>query len=232
MVEYHWSTAHFALCVALVGCEGHINPPTPIQVTPAGNGGAVFGPQSPCPTLPPVLGDCGDLHFIKAVLTCGGNGGISLPAPTSMSGGGLRVTGQLYNGSQISGQVITPGVGCKDTDGIPLVLHFGVTYTADQGTEPSGVACITQSKADFSEIWFDNPFANPWIPLVRDLIQKQLDQYVINFIWGTPGTTLAGRCSRWREWSQCGNGTKEGNEICDDGNILAGDGCNPQCSGP
>ena len=122
-------------------------------------------------------------------------------ATSTIAGGGTRFSVQLQDGSRFSGQLITPDPGCIITGGQTVVMLFGLTYTGDQGVEVGTMTpCIVQSKAGFSSFRIAPVGFGAFEGDALNALQQQIDNAVINTIFGTPGgPTLVGRCARWRE---------------------------------
>ena len=116
---------------------------------------------------------------------------------------GTRIEVQLSNGSTYSGTVYPVNAVGLEGIGVPITITFGVTYTGDQGTEPTAAGptrpCIVQSKAVWSQFQTSDPVINIFEGMVKDQIHVVLDNTVINSIFTSGGaSTVPVRCARWR----------------------------------
>jgi hypothetical protein len=185
-----YKTLVFFFAWVIAGCEGTIGTPKPNPTPPAGATG--YG----CPVVDPTIGACGDVHFLEAFLSCGGNGAMSIAINTT-SGGATRFTVGLQNGTRFSGKVITPDPGCWIKDGARIAIIFGVVYTGDQGVETGTTTpCIVQSKANFTTFAFDPLELGYLESTAKDQIHQVIDKAVVNTLFGP---NLPGRCARWRQ---------------------------------
>jgi hypothetical protein len=179
----------------LAACPPAPGPPPP---APPGSAGVA------CPSVPAAVPSSGpnSVRIAGASLTCGGNG--SMAVATSPSGSsGTRFEVQLSNGSVYSGTFYPVNGLNLEGIGVPITITFGVTYTGDQGTEPTAAGptrpCIVQSGAVWSQFSTSDPIINIMEATVKAQIHGVLDDTVINQIFLPAGSSpVPGRCARWR----------------------------------
>ena len=185
-----WALLVAAALFLSVACTGTIQSPTP---TPTST--ATANPDSPCPTIPdqPTT-NCPRL--MNATLSCGGNGMLH----TSVGGGSgspIQIIAKLDDGSVFSAVLVF--VNCQD--GPREGVTFGVTYTGEVTTPPTGPSCIRQSKAVFSQFVFGNPLMAPFEGLAKEKLHQALDDEALKEFTKKLSlqASATSRCSIWRQ---------------------------------
>lgn len=170
-----------------VACTGYINTPQPTTPAPP-----PLGDQA-CPVNIPDQDTTKCPRLKNIMLTCAGNGKIHLSLGGGGTAGPLIVGAKLDDGSNLSAVLVV--VNCSD--GPREGVTFGVTYTGQVSTPPTGPACISQSKAVYSQFQFGDPLYAGFEGMAKDQFHQVLDQQAINAFSTT--APAVPRCSFWRE---------------------------------
>ena len=177
----------------IVACTGNIVPPNSATPTPAT---APFATADrPCPTAIPDQDPSLCPRLKNITLSCGGNGMLH----TSVTGGsGKRFVlgAKLDDGSVLSAVLVV--INCQD--GPREGVTFGVTYSGEVSTPPTGPPCIIASKAVYSQFQFGNPLNACLEGVAKEKMHQTLDDEAIKAFATTLGmaTPAMSRCSIWR----------------------------------
>jgi len=183
------------------GCPPPPPPPGP-AVTPTPSSTLALN----CPTLGPTIPrqGCPGVRLENVTFTCAASGNIPYSITTA-AGGAQRYTATLADGSVITATGIPIDGRCFDGIPVKVGVTLGLVYTADQGVEnagPStGLPCVTQSKANFTQFITNDPLLNlPGVQqAVKDLIHGQLDTKLIEALFRPTSAASPARCARWRQ---------------------------------